>query len=213
MLPRIHWDDIYYKNSGFLWQPDSVMEITGSVMIYICWKLHTCCQNFITHRLHIKAKGMFNSNIHQKGAYFITQTGYISMHTRDVQQHKGTYFIPTANTSWITGSIQHVLAYFIIIAKSISNVANISNLLHNMSYFIIIAYFNTTVTTKRMANTRNVTFRQPHTRQMQLPMPSLFLPTISFTLFRFCSKLSIFSTSSRTSVVEAAAMVEEADSR
>ena len=109
---------------------------------------------------------MFNSNIHHKGAYFITQTGYISMHTRDVQQHKGSYFIPTANTSWITGSIQHVLAYFIIIAKSISSVTNISNLLHNMSYFIIIAYFNTTVTTKRMANTKNVTFRQPHTRQI-----------------------------------------------
>ena len=127
------------------------MEITGSIMIYIyiCWKLHTCCQNFITHRLHIKAKGMFNSNIHHKGAYFITQTGYISMHTRDVQQHKGTYFIPTANTSQIIGSIQHVPPYFITIAKSTSNVANISNLLHNMSYFIIIAYFNTIVTTKK----------------------------------------------------------------
>ena len=121
------------------------MEITGSVMIYMLEvtymlpKFHhtqvTCCQNFIT------------------------QIGYISMHTRDVQQHKGTYFIPTANTSWITGSIQHVLAYFIIIAKSISSVTNISNLLHNMSYFIIITYFNTTVTTKRMANTKNVTFR------------------------------------------------------
>ena len=84
------------------------MEITGSIMIYIHWKLHTCCQNFITHRLHIKAKGMFNSNIHQKGTYFITQIGYISMHTRDAQQHKGTYFTPTANTSWITGSIHHV---------------------------------------------------------------------------------------------------------
>ena len=42
---------------------------------------------------------------------FITQTGYISMHTRDVQQHKGSYFIPTANTSWLTGSIQHVLLH------------------------------------------------------------------------------------------------------
>ena len=52
-----------------------------------------------------------------------------------------------------------------------------------------------------------------HTRQMQLPKPSLFLPTICFTSFRFCSNLSIFPTSSGTSVVEAAAMVEEAGSR
>jgi len=77
-----------------------------------------------------------------------------------------------------------------------------------MSCYIIIAYFNITITTKRMASTRNVTFRQPQTRQMQLPMPSLFLPTISFTLFRLCSKLSIFPTSSGTSVVEAGAMVD-----
>jgi hypothetical protein len=85
------------------------------------------------------------------------------------------------------------------------------------TYFIILkakmAYFNTTVTTNSMVNTRNVTFKQPHTRQMQLPMPSLLLPTISFTLFRFSSKLSILSTSSGTFVVEAAAMVEEADRR
>ena len=96
-----------------------------------------------------KQKGCLIPTYITIGAYFITQTGYISMHTRDVQQHKGTYFIPTANTSWITGSIQHVLAYFIIIAKSISSLTNISNLLHNMSYFIIIAYFNTIVTTKK----------------------------------------------------------------
>ena len=84
---------------------------------------------------------------------------------------------------------------------------------HKGPYIIRIAYFNT-ATTKPMANTTNiVTFTHPHTRQMQLPKPSLFLPTISFTSFRFCSKLSIFPTSSETSVVEAAAMVEEAGSR
>lgn len=84
---------------------------------------------------------------------------------------------------------------------------------HKGPYIIRIAYFNT-ATTKPMANTTNiVTFTHPHTRQMQLPKPSLFLPTISFTSFRFCSNLSIFPTSSGTSVVEAAAMVEEAGSR
>jgi len=76
-----------------------------------------------------------------------------------------------------------------------------------------MAYFNTTVTTNRMANTRNVTFKQPHTRQIQFPKPSLLLPTISFTLFRFSSKLSILSTSSGMFVVEAAPMVEEEDGR
>ena len=56
---------------------------------------------------------------------------------------------------------------------------------HKGPYIIRIAYFNT-ATTKPMANTTNiVTFTHPHTRQMQLPKPSLFLPTISFTLFRF----------------------------
>ena len=84
---------------------------------------------------------------------------------------------------------------------------------HKGPYIIRIAYFNT-ATTKPMANTTNiVTFTHPHTRQMQLPKPSLFLPTIFFTSFRFCSNLSIFPTSSGTSVVEAAAMVEEAGSR
>ena len=84
---------------------------------------------------------------------------------------------------------------------------------HKGPYIIRIAYFNT-ATTKPMANTTNiVTFTHPHTRQMQLPKPSLFLPTICFTSFRFCSNLSIFPTSSGTSVVEAAAMVEEAGSR
>src|SRR6185312_8432619 len=84
---------------------------------------------------------------------------------------------------------------------------------HKGPYIIRIAYFNT-ATTKPMANTTNiVTFTHPHTRQMQLPKLSLFLPTISFTSFRFCSNLSIFPTSSGTSVVEAAAMVEEARSR
>lgn len=86
-----------------------------------------------------------------------------------------------------------------------------SNLLHNIE--AKMAYFNTTVTTNRMANTRNVTFKQPHTRQIQFPKPSLLLPTISFTLFRFSSKLSILSTSSGMFVVEAAPMVEEEDGR
>jgi len=62
-----------------------------------------------------------------------------------------------------------------------------------------LAYFNRKATTMKMANTKNsVTFTHPHTRQMQLPMPSLFLPTISFTFFRFFSKLSIFPTTSGT---------------
>ena len=71
----------------FQWILDSIMctcnllEVTGYMMpkyhgYVICYpksiellqkfrailKLHTCYQNLITHRLHIKAKGMFNSN-------------------------------------------------------------------------------------------------------------------------------------------------------
>jgi len=77
-----------------------------------------------------------------------------------------------------------------------------------------LAYLNTTDTRKMIAQKRNsVTFTHPHTRQMQLPMPSLFLPTLSFTSFRFCSKLTILPTALETSIVEAAATVEEADGR
>ena len=96
----------------------------------------------------------------------------------------------------------------------ITTCSSIVQLQHKSQYIINIAYFSTKATTKKMATSRTiVTFTHPHMRQMKLPMPSLFLLTISCTLFRFCSKLSIFFTSSGTSVVEPAAMVEDADGR
>jgi hypothetical protein len=101
---------------------------------------------------------------------------------RDVKEHKGPYCIPSAHTHQVQYMSQPTL-----------------------SYFIRIAYFNTTYTTKTKANTNNIaTFMQPHTRQMQLAVAPSFLTTISFTMF---CRVSIFSTSSGTSVVESAAMV------
>jgi hypothetical protein len=103
--PRIHGHEVYtYFWVTYMLEVTYIhaMESTESIIIYICWKLHTCCQYFIPHRLHIKAKGIFISSIHQKC------TGY----TRDVQEHKTPYFIPNANTSSITGSIQHVLQHY-----------------------------------------------------------------------------------------------------
>jgi len=169
------------------------------------WKLQAIwCQN-IMDMLYAaqnplscyKNSGLYWSYIH--AAKIWSHTGYTS-------KQKGC-LIPTALRHIFHTNYKYILDNRFNAPCHTKDTGSIQYVTYNIS--TAFAYFNTTATTNKMANTKNVTFRHPHTRQMQLPMPFLFLTTISFTLFTFSSMLSILSTSSGTSVVKAATMVED----
>ena len=184
MLPRIHWYDIYYKNSGFY---DNLI---------VSWKLQD-----LSWYIYV------GSYIH--AAKISSHIGYMlpKFHHTDrlhIHAHKRC---PTAQRHIFHTNCKYILDNRFNTPCHTKDTGSIQYVTYNIS--TTFAYFNTTATTNKMANTKNVTFRHPHTRQMQLPMPFLFLTTISFTLFTFSSMLSILSTSSGTSVVEPATMVED----